>query len=274
MEKIVNAPIAGTFRWLQTGGIKIDVPEREDRKQFRLAAGESRTVILYDGGTPCSVEAELENDSSLDLILLPGRMPAGTDPVVNDIRVRLGENAQFHWYRLVRGRQETYDNCSAVLEGEGSIFTADVGYRMEESEIYDANCEAVHLGKKTRSRIAASGVLSGTSSKVFRGTIDFRKGSAGAVGNESEEVLMLDETVRNRSVPVILCSEEDVEGTHGATVGRPDEKMVHYLASRGLDEESIYEMLAQAKLNAVISRIPDAAVRESLLQDEEITKEG
>ncbi len=272
MEKTVNRPIAGTFGWLRAGGTKIELPDREERREIRLAAGESRTVVLEDGETPLYVEADLEEGSTLNLVHLPGGpesgdpcgSPACAGPVYSDIHVRCGKNAQFHWYRLVRGSKETYDNCSAVLEGRGSQFTADVGYRLCGNEKYDANCEAVHRGEKTQSRIFASGVLSDTAYKLFRGTIDFRKGCAGSSGTETEDVLLADETVRNLSVPVILCAEEDVAGNHGATIGRPDENLVYYLASRGLETEKALEMLAQAKLDAVINRIPDEEIRRSL----------
>ena len=34
---------------------------------------------------------------------------------------------------------------------------------------------------------------------------------------------MLGEDVENKTVPVILCSEENVVGNHGATIGELDE---------------------------------------------------
>ena len=60
---------------------------------------------------------------------------------------------------------------------------------------------------------------------------------------------------------MILCSEEDVAGSHGATIGRLDEDVLFYLQSRGMDRESVYEMMAQAKLNAVIERIPVSGIQ-------------
>ena len=98
----------------------------------------------------------------------------------------------------------------------------------------------------------------------MRGTIDFRTGCSGSVGNETEDVLLLSEEVRNQSVPVILCSEEDVVGNHGASIGRPDEDMLFYMETRGVDEETACEMLARAKIDSVIGRIPDESVREKI----------
>lgn len=259
MEKIINKPIAETFGWLHVGGTKVLLPEETDERKISLLEGESRTVAIEDNGALLSIEAELEKDAVLNLILV--RRADAADKSIADIRVTCRENASFHWYRVVLGGGETYDNCSVSLEGKGSTFTADLGYRLQGTEKYDVNCEAIHLGKHSESRIRSFGALSEQAGKLLRGTIDFRKGCSGAVGNEAEDVLLLDDTVRNQSVPVILCSEEDVVGNHGATIGRPDEKILYYVASRGIDEETAIELLAQSKLDAVISQIPDEEVQ-------------
>ena len=42
------------------------------------------------------------------------------------------------------------------------------------------NYTAVHEGKKTTSHMDANGVLRDNAKKLFRGTIDFKKGAKGA----------------------------------------------------------------------------------------------
>ena len=169
---------------------------------------------------------------------------------------------------MILGGRATYDNCSVTLAGAGSRFEANIGYRLEGEELMDMNCEAIHTGKKTESLIRASGVLFDRASKLLRGTIDLRRGCAGAVGNETEDVLLIDDTVRNRSVPVILCSEEDVVGNHGASIGRLDEDLLFYLQSRGIDSEAATELMAKARVDAIIRRIPDGQLRAALLKEE------
>ena len=68
--------------------------------------------------------------------------------------------------------------------------------------------------------MTADGVLQGGAKKIYRGTIDFKNGSAGAVGDEKETVLLLSDDVVNQTIPLILCSEEDVQGNHGASIGK------------------------------------------------------
>ena len=66
----------------------------------------------------------------------------------------------------------------------------------------------------------------------------------------------MDPDVVNKTIPIILCEEEDVEGNHGATIGRMDEDTLYYMKSRGLDEEAIRTMMKPAYIDAVIRRFP------------------
>ena len=261
MEITVNKPLAETFGWLQAGAKRIDLQDRIQNISYVLGPGESRVLFLEDPGAS-EYEITLGEGARLDLVQL--REASGKDLSYNNVRVTCGDKAYFGWYRVVLGGAESYDNCSVTLAGKESSFAANVCYRLDGTEKYDLNCEAIHTGKRTESAISASGVLADRASKLMRGTIDFRTGCSGSVGNETEDVLLLSEEVRNQSVPVILCSEEDVVGNHGASIGRPDEDMLFYMETRGVDEETACEMLARAKIDSVIRKIPDELVQEKI----------
>ena len=179
-----------------------------------------------------------------------------------DLGVECAEGARAEIVQLFLGTGKIYTGCRTLLAGNGSSVDISLGYRTARDSRLDMNYVAVHEGRRTDSRLFTSGVLRENAMKVFRGTIDFRTGAKEAVGDEREEVLLMDDEVINRTVPVILCSEEDVEGSHGATIGRIDEDMLFYLQSRGIAERDVYEMLADAKVDAVRVRIKDAQARE------------
>ena len=48
---------------------------------------------------------------------------------------------------------------------------------------------------------------------------------------------MLGEDVVNKTVPLILCAEENVVGNHGATIGELDDETLFYFESRGIGRE-------------------------------------
>lgn len=158
-------------------------------------------------------------------------------------------------------------SCAADLIGDKSTLDIDTGYLVRNSDRLDINYVARHRGKKTDSKILASGVLRDNATKTFRGTIDFIKGAKEATGDERENVLLMNEGVHNNTVPLILCAEEDVEGGHGATIGKLSEEILYYFKSRGIPEEEVNELMAKSKLDAIIARIPDSQTRDQLLQN-------
>ena len=81
------------------------------------------------------------------------------------------------------------------LTGDKSSFKSDIGYLGQRKQTVDINLVVNHYGKSTESEINASGALKDSSSKIFRGTIDFKTGSSDSVGNEKETVLMLGDDV-------------------------------------------------------------------------------
>ena len=211
------------------------------------------------------IKAKLEKDSRLRLAVI---QDLGADDIfLNNLGVECGENARFEYTRLILGGRESYDGCRVNLIGNQSAFAADIGYNLRGHEKLDMNYEAIHTGRRAECEIHASGVLRDDARKLFRGTIDLRKGCSGSIGNETEDVLLLDPTVRNSTLPVILCGEEDVVGNHGATIGRPDEDLVYYLESRGMPREKVYQLCARAKLDAVIRKIPDMETIRKLFPD-------
>lgn len=187
---------------------------------------------------------------------------------INDIGGECAESARIEVIRLILSGKNTYDGCRTALSGRKSSMRADIGYLVSGDGHLDMNYDAYHTAAKTECEINAAGVLRDHAFKLFRGTIDFQKGCPGAVGNEMEDVLLMDDTVINQTIPLILCAEEDVVGNHGATIGRLDENLLFYMESRGMDQNQIYEMMAKARIDAVIRRIPDEKTRLALTGEE------
>ncbi|MFR7797344.1 MAG: SufB/SufD family protein [Collinsella sp.] len=106
--------------------------------------------------------------------------------------------------------------------------TIDTDYLGSREQVRDFNYELRHRGRKTECEIDANGVLTGTSKKVYRGTIDLVHGCKGATGTERETVLLANKGVDNKTVPVILCDEDDVAGNHGATIGHVRDEQLFY----------------------------------------------
>ena len=66
----------------------------------------------------------------------------------------------------------------------------------------------------------------------------------------STKVLMGDDVV-NQTIPLILCSEEDVKGSHGASIGELPQDILFYFASRGIEKEIAEKIISRAKLETL-----------------------
>ncbi len=239
---------------------------------IRAGALSTASVIIVLQGTEESVKGsaalqvlfQAEPGSELRLYVLQ-QLPATCQSFINMGGV-CGDDASVKLNYLSLGANSAYVGLAVGLQGKGSAFSGDLGYRLGRQQNLDINYVARHYGCATKSEFNAAGVLEETAKKSFRGTIDFKRGCCGAVGAEQEEVLLLGSSQENKTIPIILCNEEDVEGSHGATISRPDEDMLFYLASRGIEREAAENMLAAARPMALANRIPDENVRLLALQ--------
>ena len=118
-----------------------------------------------------------------------------------------------------------------------------------------------HTGRKTECKMMVYGSLKDNAKKTYRGTIDFKNGCQGAVGNEQEETLLLNPQVVNKSIPVILCDEEDVAGEHGSTIGKLSNDVLFYMNAHGISQTEAEKIMTMSKINRVSSLIPDEKLK-------------
>ena len=175
----------------------------------------------------------------------------------DDIGGACFENGAIRLISLELGAFKAWNGCYINLVGKQSDFTSDTGYYCAGEDNLDINFVADQRGKKTNALMKFKGVLMGNAQKTLRFTIDFKNGSAGSVGDEQEDTLLLSEDVVNRTMPVILCQEEDVDGRHGATIGQLGEDVLFYMQTRGIDEEEAKKIMIKARLDSVARLIPD-----------------
>ena len=102
---------------------------------------------------------------------------------------------------------------------------------------------------------------------ALRGTVDFQRGAKRGVGHESEDVLLFSPNARNRTAPLILCGEEEVEGQHAASVGRLDENKLYYLRSRGLSEAQARRLMVDARFAPAIDKIPLESLQDEVREN-------
>lgn len=185
---------------------------------------------------------------------------------LDDTGLFLDEGARINVQHTVLGAGASLTGLAGDLLGDTAKVTIDTDYLGAREQVRDFNYELRHRGRKTECEIDANGVLTGTSKKVYRGTIDLVHGCKGSTGTERETVLLANKGVDNKTVPVILCDEDDVAGNHGATIGHVRDEQLFYLACRGLDQQAAEDLFVRAKLEDAALSAPDERTRASIVR--------
>lgn len=185
----------------------------------------------------------------------------------NAVAVEEDTSARVEQVRIELGANIAACGTRTQLSGSHSEYDLDAVYFGAGSDILDFNDVSVHTGRDTLCEMHTAGVLAGSADKILRGTVDFRRGAQRGVGHESEDVLLFSPTVRNRTAPLILCGEEQVEGQHAASVGRLDEAKLYYLRSRGLSEAQARRLMVDARFAPAIEKIPLEELRAEVREE-------
>lgn len=146
---------------------------------------------------------------------------------------------------------------TANLVGARARLDLNNRYHATHEETLDINHLVRMRGTSTRAQLTESGVLNEAAKKTLRATIDLVRGAKDAQGNEIETVMILGDDVVNKTMPIILCDEDDVAGNHGATIGSVSPEQLDYFAARGLSRQAAEQLFVRALFEDAIINAPE-----------------
>lgn len=160
------------------------------------------------------------------------------------------------------GGSKCISNYYTDLKGNNSKNLLNTVYIGSNKQEFDFNYLIENYGEKSESYINAQGVLKDNAKKNFKGTIDFKKGCKKSIGDENEFCVLLSDNTVSRSLPMLLCSEEDIIGTHSSASGYVSDKSLFYIMSRGLNKKEAEKLLIRANFNKAINMIKNDEIKE------------
>ena len=262
MQDVFSRIPMPTWRWLGVNDLPMPAGLADTKKEIRLSAvtGEKvqHVVELRENGAQ-EISVEVAEGAELALTYIQF---APTDaPAASRIHARVARGGLFSCTLIEAGAAHTASELHVTLAGDEA--RADVWglYFGDEARKIDLNYVIRQEGRRTDANMQVRGALLDHSVKTFRGTLDFIQGARGSVGKEDEEVMLFSPHVRNRSVPLMLSHEGDVDGHHAVSIGRMDEDKLFYLMSRGLDERAAQQLMVEASFEPVLMRIESDELR-------------
>ncbi|WP_105618715.1 SufD family Fe-S cluster assembly protein [Vallitalea okinawensis] len=261
----LDAPIQIEFNLNQDNPILID------RHTIQVRNGSTATII-FNYSTIDDIEAfhngvttvECDENSSVKIIKLyrfnassynfdSNYSFAGKDSSIEYITIDLTEGLSATSY------------INELVASSANVVHKEIYFAKGESR-HDHHYKMLHRAPYGNSKIDIRGAMMDQARKVFRGTIDFKKGSGKSKASEKEYVLLLNEGLASHAIPALLCDEDDVEGEHAASAGQIDEGQLFYLMSRGFSLVDAKRLLVESNFRPIIEALPDEDIRESVLQ--------
>lgn len=173
----------------------------------------------------------IKKDSELKLYLI---CDLEEESLLMDVEFVLEENAELTFVPMILKGKSVYINIRSNLNGDNAKIHMESAYFALKNSDYDILLTCTHRGKNTESLLNQNGILDRGAQKSYKYVLDFVRGCNESKGEENETILTLTEDFSNTTVPVLLVGEDDIEASHGSTIGPLDEAVMDYLLGRGL----------------------------------------
>lgn len=229
------------------------------RVLIRLEEGASLTVIdhfesagEHAHGLNRVVQADVGRGAKLHHLRLQDESDEAV--LITRTECAVHKNGSFHSCAFDWGGALVRQDSYAGLLEPGATADIDGAFILDGEQHLDHHVFVDHVSGNTRSGQFFRGVLSGKSRGVFNGKARIQKGADGSSVRQSNANLLLSRMAEIDTKPELEIYADEVEASHGATVGQLDEDAVFYLRSRGLSEEEARGMLTGAFCKAVLDQ--------------------
>ncbi len=202
------------------------------------------------------LQADLGEDAALEHLRLQNG--AQDDVLLTFSDVRQGARSRYRHFGFDLGGGLVRHAIDSALEGEAAEAAVLGAFLTDADRLVDYHVAIDHRAPATASEQLFRGVLGGHSRGVFNGKAVIRPGADGSSVRQSNANLLLSRDAEMDTKPELEIYADEVEASHGATVGQLDETAVFYLRSRGIGEADARRMLTTAFCRAVAGRMADA----------------
>ena len=177
------------------------------------------------------------------------------------------ENSKINYCIIDFGGKNSITNYYSNISGDYADSKLNTIYIGKNEQRFDLNYIGELYGNKSNIDIEVQGALKDNAKKNFKGTIDFKKGCKKATGNENENCMLLSDAAKSIALPMLLCSEEEVEGNHSSSAGKIGEKELFYIMSRGFELKEAMKLMVRAKFNKILETVKNEKLKKQVLEE-------
>lgn len=176
-----------------------------------------------------------------------------------------GSNVRFS--AIERGNGITRVSIDAFLNAAGASFDARTLNILGGESSSHHRLHIYHNAPETTSMQLSRNLLDGNATASYDGSVIVNADCTKAFSSQLVNTILLSENSSVSVKPVLKIYHDDVECTHGNTVGELDAEQMFYLVSRGIPEKSARKMLMNAFAFDTFAPLPEGPAKKRLLQE-------
>lgn len=278
---------------LWSGGLFLYVPKHVEVKlpfyYFHTVTGAGLTqphnLVILEPGAMVTLYEEYYSDSRADgeqsasfsgantfmhlkdgsqLRLITVQRWADDVDEVTKYQAFVGRDARFSATTAVFGTGKARVHVRSELQGEGAQSDLQTMVLADGSQHVDVLNENRHLNANTHGDMLVKQVLKDNARTSFEGLIHIDNKAPQSTDYLAANALVLDKGARADAIPSLEIFNDDVQASHGATVGQIDDETVFYLMSRGVDRNKAELMIVGGFFDPLLQRVPEEDTRERL----------
>lgn len=212
----------------------------------------------------------------------------------NIVEISLGEFSNLNYYQWQNApRASTQLSTTTIWQlasSRAEIYQFGLGGRLSRNEINvhlqdaEAECRLHGLGiiapkqhidqqikidhrlANANSYVFTKNIIAGLGKGIFAGKIGVSPQAQKTRAQLTNRNLLLAANAEINTKPDLEIYADDVQCSHGATVGQLDQQALFYLRARGVPYAQAMEMLVQAFVEEILAVIPDLALKNKLQQ--------
>ena len=214
-----------------------------DAERFDINVGEGADVEIFFANPACDLPLRFRH-----------------------FRITQSAKSTVRFSAIERGNGISRVSIDDFLKGAGAHFEVRTLNLLNGTSESHHRLHIYHEAPETTSTQLSRNLLDGNSRASYDGSVIVGKDCTAVNSGQLVNTILLSGDSSVSVKPVLKIYHDDVECTHGNTVGELDAEQMFYLVSRGIPQETAKKMLISSFAKETFYPLPDSPAKKRLLQ--------
>ena len=230
-----------------------------DDIRIEIAPNKKSNILLSSLNKNTKVYIAIDDDSSLNIkSILKGELDG------LEIHAELRKNSGIEAYFADFSEGNNNVKVKINLKEEGAKAYWRLASLSAKNDNKEFDVSLLHDNLNTYGLSDNYGVSKDDARLVFSGVSTISNGAKFSKTRQNAKIMVFDENSKGIAKPVLKIDENEIEASHGASVGKISDDTMFYLTSRGLNEEQTKELITLGYLKPILSGFEEEELKDEI----------